>query len=127
MLFPLSVPLINMASLPRLGHSSLNKLAIYFHGVLGTVNDKLLIVLLVNKQNNTLPCLFNNSTSISDSPFDLIRSNIGTLSVPTMNGSQYFVIFVVDYSMFTWIFLMKNFQDYSQIYIDFATMVKTSI
>ena len=42
-----------------------------------------------------------------------------------MGGSKYFVLFIDDYSRFTWIFLMKQRSKLSQIYIDFSNMIKT--
>ena len=42
---------------------------------------------------------FNNSDSFSSAPFDLVHSDIwGPTPVPTEGGSNYFVIFVDDFS-----------------------------
>jgi len=69
---------------------------------------------------------FNKSTSISASPFDLVHSDIwGPAPTPTMGGSRYFVLFIDDYSIFTWIYMMKNRHELPQIYINFAKMVQT--
>jgi hypothetical protein len=69
---------------------------------------------------------FNKSTSISNSSFDLVHSDIwGPAPTPSMGGSQYFVLFIDDYSRFTWIFMMKNRHVLPQIYINFAKMIKT--
>jgi transposase InsO family protein len=69
---------------------------------------------------------FNKSTSISASSFDLVHSDIwGPAPTPTMGGSRYFVLFIDDYSRFTWIFMMKNRHELAQIYINFAKMIKT--
>ena len=42
-----------------------------------------------------------------------------------MNGYRYFVLFIDDYSRFTWIYFLKHRYELSQIYIDFATMITT--
>lgn len=52
---------------------------------------------------------FNNNDSISQAPFDLMHSDIwGPSPNATMGGSRYFVIFVDDFSLYTWIYLLKN-------------------
>lgn len=43
----------------------------------------------------------------------------------TMGGSKYFVIFIDDYSRFTWIYLFHKRSELPQIYYDFSNMVKT--
>ena len=40
-------------------------------------------------------------------------------------GSRYFVIFVDDFSRYTWIYLMKNRSEVLTIYHDFAKMIQT--
>ena len=53
--------------------------------------------------------LFSNNISISHALFDLVHSDIwGPSPTPTMRGSHYFVIFVDDFSRYTWIYLIKN-------------------
>ncbi|PSS08272.1 Endonuclease, partial [Actinidia chinensis var. chinensis] len=42
-----------------------------------------------------------------------------------MGGSQYFVIFVDDFSRYTWLYLLKNRSQLQQTYYDFARMIKT--
>jgi len=52
---------------------------------------------------------FKNNEAISQAPFDLVHSNIwGPSPNSTMGGSHYFVIFVDDFSLYTWIYLLKN-------------------
>ena len=40
-------------------------------------------------------------------------------------GSSYFVIFVDDFSGYTWIYLFKNHSELYQIYRDFTKMIET--
>ena len=59
------------------------------------------------------------------SPFDLIHSDVWGLSPITTQGeSCYFVIFVDDFSRYTWIYLFKNSFELYQIYRDFTKMIE---
>ena len=67
---------------------------------------------------------FNTNNSICDTPFGLIHYDIwDPAPTPTVNGYQYFILFIDDYSRFTWIYFLKHRSELSQIYIDFTTMI----
>ena len=69
---------------------------------------------------------FNDSESISNSIFELIHSDIwGSSSITNIDGSQYFVIFIDDFSHYGWIFPMKSRSELLPIYNNFAKMVET--
>ena len=69
---------------------------------------------------------FNNSISRALSSFDLIHSNVwGPSPISTPGGSRSFVIFVDDFSRYTWIYLFKNCSELYQIYRDFTKMIET--
>ena len=69
---------------------------------------------------------FNNSVSHALSSFDLIHFDVwGPSPINTQGGSHYFVIFVDDFSQYTWIYLFKNFYELYQIYRDFTKMIET--
>ena len=69
---------------------------------------------------------FNTSESISIVIFDLIYSDVWGLSfVSSIGGSRYFVVFVDDYSRYSWIFNMKRHSELLQVYSNFAKMVET--
>ena len=69
---------------------------------------------------------FNNSESISNSIFELIHSNVwGPSLVASIGRSRYFVIFIDDYSRYSWIFTMKSRSEILPIYSNFAKMVET--
>ena len=69
---------------------------------------------------------FNNSDSISNSIFELIYYDIwGPSSVASIDGSRYFIIFIDDYSRYSWIFPMKSRSEFLPIYNNFAKMVET--
>ena len=69
---------------------------------------------------------FNNTVSHALSSFDLIHSNVwGPSPISTLGGSRYFVIFVDDFSRYTWIYLFKNCSELYQIYRGFTKMIET--
>ena len=69
---------------------------------------------------------FNTGELISTDIFDLIHSDVwGPFSVSSIGGSQYFVIFVDDYSRYSWIFHMKRRSKLLQVYSNFAKIVET--
>ena len=83
----------------RLGHVSLGRLRLLVSkGVLGpTLNEHLDCQFCQLAKQPALS--FNKSISISSAPFDLVHSDIwGPSPTNTMGGSQYFVIFVDDFS-----------------------------
>jgi hypothetical protein len=64
--------------------------------------------------------------TISFSPFDLVHFDVwGPMPIPTMGGSCYFVIFVDDYSRYTWLYLLQNRSKLPKIYSEFQKMVQT--
>ena len=69
---------------------------------------------------------FNTSESISTDIFDLIHSDVwGPSSVSNIGESRYFVVFVDDYSYYSWIFNIKYRSELLQVYFNFAKMVET--
>lgn len=59
-------------------------------------------------------------------PFNLVHSDIwGPAPVTTYGVSRYFVIFVDDFSRFTWPFLICNRSELPELYSTFSHMVKT--
>ena len=73
-----------------------------------------------------LALAFNTSESISIDIFDLIHSDVwGSPFVFSIGGSRYFVVFVNDYSRYSWIFHMKYHFELLQVYSNFPKMVET--
>ena len=67
---------------------------------------------------------FNDNDSFSHVSFDFIHSYIwGPSPTTTVGGSKYYVIFVDDFSRYTWIYLMHNSSKLAQIYRTFAQMI----
>ena len=108
----------------RLGHASISRVKqLVSRGLLGSVS---------NKSFDYMPCQFgkqtalpfNNGVSHALSSFYLIYSNVwGPSPISTLGGSRHFVIFVDDFSRYTWIYLFKNRYELYQIYIDFTKMI----
>ena len=110
----------------RLGYASSSRVQqMASRGLLGSVSTKNFdcVSCQLGKQP-TLP--FNTSESISTDIFDLIHSDVwGPSSISSIGGSRYFVIFVDDYSRYSWIFNMKHRSELLQVYSNFAKMVET--
>ena len=69
---------------------------------------------------------FNNSESICNSILELIHSDVwGPSPIASIGGSRYFVVFIDDYSHYSWIFPMKSHSENLPIYSNFTKMVET--
>ncbi|CAL5366510.1 unnamed protein product [Camellia sinensis] len=67
---------------------------------------------------------FHKSTSISDTPFSLVHTDVwGPSPVLTKGGSAYYVSFVDDCTRYTWVYLMTHNFDFYQIYRTFQSMI----
>jgi transposase InsO family protein len=110
----------------RLGHASASRIQLLASkGLLGSVSSNSFDC--ISCQLGKQPALpFNNSDSHATASFDLIHSDVwGPSPVASMSGSRYFVIFVDDFSRYTWVFLMKSRSELLDIYRNFAKMVET--
>ena len=107
----------------RLGHASSSQVQqLASRGLLGSVSIENFNC--VFRKQPTLP--FNTNESISTDIFDLIHFDVwGPSSVSSIGGSQYFVVFVDDYSCYSWNFNMKYRSELLQVYYNFAKMVET--
>ena len=93
----------------RLSHASISRVKqLVSRGLLGSVSNKSFDCMLCQFGKQTA-LLFNNNVSHALSSFDLIHSDVwGPFPISTLGGSCYFVIFVDDFSRYTWIYLFKN-------------------
>ena len=72
------------------------------------------------------PLPFNNNESISNSIFELIHSDVwGPSPIARIGESRYFIVFIDDYSRYSWIFPMKFHSKILPIYSNFAKIVET--
>ncbi|WJZ83970.1 hypothetical protein VitviT2T_003607 [Vitis vinifera] len=110
----------------RLGHAPSSRVQqLVSRGLLGSVSkDNFDCTSCQLGKQPALP--FNNSESISKSIFELIHSDVwGPSPVASIGGSRYFVVFIDDYSRYSWIFPMKSRSEILSIYSNFAKMVET--
>ncbi|WKA06381.1 hypothetical protein VitviT2T_024283 [Vitis vinifera] len=110
----------------RLGHAPSSRVQqLVSRGLLGSVSkDNFDCTSCQLGKQPSLP--FNNSDSISKSIFELIHSDVwGPSPVASIGGSRYFVVFIDDYSRYSWIFPMKSRSEILSIYSNFAKMVET--
>jgi transposase InsO family protein len=110
----------------RLGHASSSRVQqLVSRGLLGPVSkDNFDCVSCQLGKQPALP--FQNSESMSTGIFDLIHSDVwGPSPITSLGGSRYFVVFVDDYSRYSWVFLMRSRDELLNIYRNFANMVKT--
>jgi transposase InsO family protein len=110
----------------RLGHASSSRVQqLVSRGLLGPVSkDNFDCVSCQLGKQPALP--FQNSESMSTEIFDLIHSDVwGPSPINSLGGSRYFVVFVDDYSRYSWVFLMRSRDELLNIYRNFANMVKT--
>jgi hypothetical protein len=67
---------------------------------------------------------FQASTRISSCPLDLIHSDVWSCSTKSMNGCQYYVLFIDDFSRFTWLYPIHNKSDVFSIFVKFKSIVE---
>jgi hypothetical protein len=110
----------------RLGHASSSRVQqLVSRGLLGLVfKDNFDCVSCQLGKQPALP--FHNSEYMSTKIFDLIHFDVWEPSpINSIGGSRYFVVFVDDYSRYSWVFPMRSWDELLNIYRNFANMVKT--
>ena len=110
----------------RLGHASSSQVQqLASRGLLGSLSTENFdcVSCQLGKQ---LVLPFNSSESISTDIFDLIHSDVlGLSSIYSIGGFRYFVVFVDDYTHYSWIFNMKHHLELLQVYSNFVKIVET--
>lgn len=108
----------------RLGHPNRNKLS-------ALVKSNL----ISSSSHNLQPCsscLLGKLSRIplvsvehkSSSPFQIIHSDVwGPAPVKSFHGHSYFVLFVDDYTRFTWVYFLKHKSDVYNTFLHFEQMV----
>ena len=110
----------------RLGHASSSQVQqLASRGLLGSLSTENFDC--VSCQLGKQPVFpFNSSESISTDIFDLIHSDVLRLSsIYSIGGFRYFVVFVDDYTHYSWIFNMKHHLELLQVYSNFVKIVET--
>jgi hypothetical protein len=68
---------------------------------------------------------FFSSSSISSSPLHVVHSDVwGPSLIVSSNGFHYYLLFVDDYSKFTWIYFMKNKSEVPHLFSLFKSQVE---
>ena len=92
--------------------------------------------LFINKDPSSFQCeacafakhhksSYPSQSYISSKPFQLIHSDIwGPSRIPTFFGKRWFVSFIDDHTLLTWIFLMKEKHEVADIFKNFYSMVQ---
>ena len=62
----------------------------------------------------------------SNAPFQIIHSDIwGPSSILFFHGYRYFVVFIDDFTRFSWIYFLKNKSDVYDIFLNFKALIET--
>jgi len=67
---------------------------------------------------------FQLSNSASNNPLNLIHSDVWSSPIASMRGFKYYVLFVDDYSRYSWIFPMHYKSEVFDIFVKFKTPVE---
>jgi hypothetical protein len=76
------------------------------------------------QMGKTTKLSFSNSTRILCWPFELIHSDVWVSPIVSHCGCQYYVIFIDDYSRFTWMYPIFNKSEVFSCFVKFKTLVK---
>ena len=68
---------------------------------------------------------FSASNRVSLSPLKLIHTDIWTSPVMSITGYKYYIVFVDDFSRFTWIYPLHAKSETYEIFMKFKLLVKT--
>ena len=134
----------NAICMPVISQSDLNSFdnkVMLWHYRLGHPNfmylEKLFPSLFINKKSKFFNCeiyqyskhtrsSYPNVSYKPSHPFALIHSDVwGPSRVKNITGTRWFVSFIDDYTRLTWIFLMKEKSEVSQIFQNFNSMIQT--
>jgi transposase InsO family protein len=64
------------------------------------------------------------STRVSTSPSKLIHSDVWTSHVSSLSSCKFYVLFVDDYSQFTWLYSILNKSDVYQCFVKFKLLAE---
>ena len=110
----------------RLGHASLPIVSQLLN------KHSLPVEGLVNKMHFCEPCQlgkgkqlpFKPSTRVSSFPLQLIHTDVWSCSTKSLSGCKYYVIFIDDFSRFSWLYPLQNKSDVYACFVKFKTLVE---
>jgi hypothetical protein len=122
----LGVKTTDMVWHQRLGHPSIavfQHLLSHQHLPLAGSVDKLRICesCQLGKSKQLPFCESSRQTFV---PLELVHSDVWTSPIPSLTGCKFYVIFVDDYSRFTWLYPMFNKSDVYQCFLKFKALVE---
>jgi hypothetical protein len=67
---------------------------------------------------------FQPSSRVSLCPLDLIHSDVWSCSTKSLGGCLYYVLFIDDFSRFTWLYPIHNKSDVFRVFVQFKSLVE---
>nr|XP_051202402.1 uncharacterized protein LOC127316016 [Lolium perenne] len=112
----------------RLGHLCGSRLSsLVRRGLLGSVSgDVSLHSCQGCRLGKQIQLPYPTSASVSQRPFDLVHSDVwGPAPFASKGGHRYYILFIDDFSRYTWLFFMRSRSEVLSIYQRFVAMVRT--
>lgn len=67
---------------------------------------------------------FSISSTQANMPLQLVHSNLWTSPLQSTNGYNYYINFIYDFLIFTWVYFLKNKSSSYQDFLDFKNQAK---
>jgi hypothetical protein len=70
-------------------------------------------------------CLpFSDSNNVTSQPLEIIRSDLWSSPIPSLNKCRYYVVFIDNYSRFSWIYPLHKKSDTFACFVKFKSLVE---